>query len=53
MVDYDLILASASPRRTEILQQIGVWHQIKPADIDESSRAQESPVDYVLSLIHI
>lgn len=47
MVDYDLILASASPRRTEILQQIGVRHQIKPADIDESSRAQESPVDYV------
>lgn len=47
MVDYDLILASASPRRTEILQQIGVRHQIKPADIDETPRSNESPVDYV------
>ena len=47
MVDYDLILASASPRRTEILQQIGVRHQIKPADIDETPRPNESPVDYV------
>jgi septum formation protein len=47
LVDYDLILASASPRRTEILQQIGVRHQIKPADIDETSRPNESPVDYV------
>lgn len=47
MVDYDLILASASPRRTEILQQIGVRHQIQPADIDETSRPHESPVDYV------
>lgn len=47
MVDYDLILASASPRRTEILQQIGVRHQIKPADIDEIPRPNEAPVDYV------
>lgn len=47
MVDYDLILASASPRRTEILQQIGVRHQIKPADINETPRPNESPVDYV------
>ena len=47
MFDYDLILASASQRRTEVLQQIGVRHLIKPADIDESSRAHESPVDYV------
>lgn len=47
MVDYDLILASASPRRTEILQQIGVRHQIKPADIDETPRPNESPADYV------
>lgn len=47
MVDYDLMLASASPRRTEILQQIGVRHQIQPADIDETPRPNESPVDYV------
>lgn len=43
----DLILASASPRRAEILQQIGVDFQIVPADIDETPMSQESPVDYV------
>jgi septum formation protein len=47
LVDYDLILASASPRRTEILRQIGVRHQVVPANIDETSRPQESAVDYV------
>jgi len=43
----ELILASASPRRAEILQQIGVDFQIAPADIDETPMRQESPVDYV------
>ena len=43
----ELILASASPRRAEILQQIGVEFQIAPADIDETPKPQESPVDYV------
>lgn len=47
MVDYDLILASASPRRTEILQQMGVRHQIKPTDIDETPRPCESAIHYV------
>ena len=43
----ELILASASPRRAEILQQIGVDFQIAPADIDETPMLQESPVAYV------
>jgi septum formation protein len=43
----ELILASASPRRAEILQQIGVDFQILPADIDETPMPHESPVDYV------
>ena len=43
----ELILASASPRRAEILQQIGVDFQIEPADIDETPMLQESPADYV------
>lgn len=43
----DLILASASPRRAEILQQIGVAFQIAPADIDETPMPQELPIDYV------
>lgn len=47
MQDYDLILASASPRRTEILRQIGVRHQIVPADIDETPNAGECAIEYV------
>ena len=43
----DLILASASSRRAEILQQIGVTFQIAPADIDETPMSQELPIDYV------
>lgn len=43
----ELILASASPRRRELLQQIGVVHRCEPADIDESQRDGEKPEDYV------
>lgn len=43
----DFILASASPRRCELLQQIGCQFQVSPADIDETVLAGESPVDYV------
>lgn len=42
-----LCLASASPRRRELLAQIGVPHTLATADIDESPRAGESPRDYV------
>ncbi len=39
-----LILASASPRRQELLAQIGITpDQIIPADIDETAHRQESP----------
>lgn len=42
-----LILASGSPRRSEILQSVG-WHFRKHvSDIDESERDGESPEDYV------
>jgi len=45
-----LILASGSPRRAEILTSVG-WEFTKHvADIDESERVGESPVDYVLRL---
>ncbi|MGB2259985.1 MAG: Maf family protein [Porticoccaceae bacterium] len=47
MSDQTLILASASPRRAELLTQIGVRFVVAPADIDESQREAESPVDYV------
>lgn len=43
----NLVLASASPRRAELLSQIGVQYTVSSADIDESVLAGESPVDYV------
>ena len=42
-----LILASASPRRTELLEQIGVQFTVQPAAIDETVRPDEPPLDYV------
>lgn len=42
-----LILASASPRRSELLTQLGVQFRVHPADIDESVLSGEAPVDYV------
>jgi len=45
-----LCLASASPRRRELLAQIGVAHEVAPADIDETRLPAESPRDYVLRL---
>ncbi len=45
-----LILASASPRRRELLQQIGVPHVVQAADIDETPLLGETPGDYVQRL---
>ena len=42
-----LILASASPRRSELLQRLGVNFECAPADIDETPRTGELPRDYV------
>lgn len=45
-----IILASASPRRRELLQQIGVAHEVLAVDIDETARPGESAVDLVCRL---
>jgi septum formation protein len=45
-----ILLASASPRRSELLRQIGVAHQVRPVDVDESARPGEAPSAYVLRL---
>jgi septum formation protein len=45
-----LRLASASPRRRELLTQIGVPHVVTGAHIDESALAGESPRAYVQRL---
>lgn len=42
-----LVLASASPRRRELLAQLGVDFTCDPADIDETPDAGEAPRDYV------
>lgn len=42
-----LILASASPRRRELLDQLGIAHRVIPADIPEQPAPDESPEAYV------
>jgi septum formation protein len=42
-----LILASQSPRRRELLQQAGIPFISRPANVDETVRASESPECYV------
>jgi septum formation protein len=45
-----LILASASPRRKQLLSQIGVSFSVQSADIDEAPIKGESPSEYVKRL---
>ncbi|MFT3921943.1 MAG: Maf family protein [Myxococcales bacterium] len=45
-----LILASASPRRREILGRLGLPFDVLPSDIDESRIAGEEPRAYVARL---
>jgi septum formation protein len=42
-----LVLASASPRRRELLDQLGATYICDPAHIDESQLTGEAPADYV------
>ena len=41
-----VILASSSPRRRELLQLIGIPHDVRPADIDETYLPGEHPRDH-------
>jgi nucleoside triphosphate pyrophosphatase len=45
-----IILASSSPRRRELLDQIGVKYDVLPVDIDESLQVGESDETYVQRL---
>ena len=45
-----LVLASASPRRRELLEQMGLEFEIKVAEIDEQRLQNEKPADLVLRL---
>jgi septum formation protein len=45
-----LVLASASPRRKELLAQAGYIFTVRPARIPEDPRPGESPIAYVVRL---
>jgi septum formation protein len=45
-----LVLASASPRRRELLEQIGVRYRVMAVDVDETHQQNESAVAYVQRL---
>ena len=44
------MLASASPRRAELLRSVGLEFEVVPADIDESVGPDEAPAHYVARL---
>jgi septum formation protein len=46
MSDYRIVLASGSPRRRELLNLIGIAHETRPANLDESMRTRETPRHY-------
>jgi len=43
-----LILASASPRRAELLTSAGFGFDVSPAEVDETPHAEEAASDYVI-----
>ena len=45
-----IYLASASPRRSALLRQIGIEHEIRPVVVDETRRPRESATAYVSRL---
>lgn len=47
---FKIYLASRSPRRGELLGQIGIDFDVLPSDVDESVLAEEAPEHYVLRL---
>lgn len=51
--DPVICLASMSPRRRELLAQIGVPHAVVAAHVDESLQPDEPPADYVARLARL
>jgi septum formation protein len=52
MASSQIVLASASPRRRELLTQVGVTVHVVPAAIDESVLPGETAEQHVLRLSH-
>ncbi len=46
MIAPPLVLASASPRRAELLERVGYSFEVRAADVDESVKADEGPAAY-------
>jgi septum formation protein len=44
--ELSVVLASASPRRRDLLDLIGIRHTVSPADVDESLHVGELPEAY-------
>lgn len=42
-----VILASMSPRRTELLKQAGIAHEVIPSNVTEGTNGRETPAEYV------
>ena len=49
-MSVQIILASASPRRMELLDQIKVIYKVYPVDLDETPLLYETPLNYVQRL---
>lgn len=45
-----IVLASASPRRKEILENLGLEFEICPSDVDETIKGKISPEDAVIEI---
>src|SRR5512139_3073389 len=45
-----IVLASASPRRAELLESAGIRFVVVPGHIDETPHPNEQPLDHVLRL---
>lgn len=45
-----VVLASRSPRRIELIAQLGITPEVVPADIDETPQPGEQPAEYVQRL---
>ena len=50
MLPQEIVLASASPRRRELLAQVGINFQVVPSDADETLLADETPEAHVVRL---
>ena len=44
---HQIVLASGSPRRKEILEKLGLVFEIDPPEVDETPKHHENPLSYV------